>query len=242
MYGTVTRPYYRGKDAEYDIDLVCEYESPSITADTCKTSCGNALNASDRYGSMLKRKEGRRCWTLEYASDGKTDFHIDILPCKHAPVERIQWLVGKGVPVEYAKTAIKITTMTDDGYIWDDSNPKGYKAWMDDVASLYRQEKRALYADSVERVPSQHESKTPVHRVIQILKRHRDIRFDKANMSDVKPISMIITTLVVRVAEANQDKTISTFNLLDMVIRSATQIKTLNEQNMRYGAFEESFT
>ena len=24
LYGTVTRPYFQGKDAEYDIDLVCE--------------------------------------------------------------------------------------------------------------------------------------------------------------------------------------------------------------------------
>jgi len=157
-------------------------------------------------------------------------------------VERIQKLVQKDVPLKYAQTAIMITTKTDNGeYIWDDSNPKGYKAWLDDITSLYEQEKRALVKDSVERVPGQNESKTSVHRVIQILKRHRDVRFDKANKSDIKPISMIITTLAAKVAEKNENKSVSIFELLELVIRSATKVKELSEKNMRYDDFEESF-
>jgi len=78
MYGTVTRPYLQGKDAEYDIDLVCEYKPTPDNAETCKTLCGNALKASERYKKMLKSEEGRRCWTLEYAEVDEVDFHIVI--------------------------------------------------------------------------------------------------------------------------------------------------------------------
>lgn len=240
LYGTVTRPYFKGKDVEYDIDLVCEYEPLPDTADKCKNSCGDALKASEIYEKLLKDKEGRRCWTLEYAKIDEINFHIDILPSKHVEEERIQEIIENGVAMQYAQTAIMITTKTDDGYKWDESNPKGYKAWLDDITSVYMQEKRALFEASVERVPGQYESKTAVHRVIQILKRHRDIRFDKANMNDIKPISMIITTLAARVAEANTDKSISTFELLKIVIKSADRIKALNEQQ-RFDAFEKTF-
>jgi len=242
MYGTVTRPYYKGKDAEYDIDLVCKYEPLPDSAVACKTICGNALKSSKRYLGMLKRKEGRRCWTLEYSEIDDVDFHIDILPSKHAPRECIQELVEKGVPIKYAKFALKITTKKDDGsYRWDDSNPKGYKAWLDDVTSLYIRDERMICKDSVESVPNHTERKTQVHRVIQILKRHRDVRFDHAEMSDIKPISMIITTLVTKVAERNPNKSISVFDLLQMVISSFETVKTLCESYMRYDAFEESF-
>ena len=241
-YRTVTRPYRQGKDAEYDIDLVCEYKPAPDDPETCKTLCGNALEASERYKKMLKDEEGRKTWTLEYAEVDEVDFHIDILPSKHATAERIQRLMQQDVPMKYAQTAIMITTKKEDGrYIWDDSNPKGYKAWLDDITSLYKQEERIIHKDSVERVPGQNESKTSVHRVIQILKRHRDVRFDKANKSDIKPISMIITTLAAKVAEANENKSVSIFELLELVIRSAAKVKELSEKNMRYDDFEESF-
>jgi len=241
LYGTVIRPYFQGKDAEYDIDLVCEFIPSPDTAEACKTLVGNALKASERYKKMLKDEEGRRCWTLEYAKTGEADFHMDILPSKPASADRIKKLTDQGVPIEYANTAIQITTKIVDGYKWDYSNPKGFKAWLDDVTILYMKEIRVMHEDSVESVPSQYESQTPVHRVIQILKRHRDIRFDTAGLNDIKPMSMIITTLVTRVAEANTNKSVSVFELLEMVIRSADKVKTLSEQNMRYDAFEESF-
>jgi hypothetical protein len=67
------------------------------------------------------------------------------------------------------------------------------------------QEKRAAYAQkhamSIEDVP-EYEVKTPLQRVVQLLKRHRDIHFqdDLAN----RPVSIIITTLAAQ-AYANQE-------------------------------------
>ena len=58
---------------------------------------------------------------------------LDISDSDYNKAECIQRLIDKGVPEKYAQTTIKITTKTDAGYIWDDSNPKGFKAWMDDV-------------------------------------------------------------------------------------------------------------
>ena len=45
IYGTVTRPYLKGQDAGYDIDLVYEYDADS--AESCKNLVGEAIKNSD---------------------------------------------------------------------------------------------------------------------------------------------------------------------------------------------------
>lgn len=81
---------------------------------------------------------------------------------------------------------------------WPCSNPKGYAEWFRScmkkrVAAI----RRSLTRRQIDNVPD-YRIKTPIQRAIQILKRHRDIWFDK-NQSDydekAKPISIIITTL-----------------------------------------------
>jgi hypothetical protein len=49
-------------------------------------------------------KEGRRCWTLNYADGAK--FHMDILP---AIPDDYSWLIQLGVPDDFAQHAICIT-------------------------------------------------------------------------------------------------------------------------------------
>ena len=120
----------------------------------------------------------------------------------------------EGVPAKYAKTAIKITTKTDTGYIWDDSNPKGFKAWMDDVVSPYSIKNWKYMKTQLKAYPVKPKGK---------------LRF------------MIITTLVVRVEEENPNKSATTMDLLEMVIRSGSDVKALNEQNARFDAFEKMF-
>ena len=108
------------------------------------------------------------------------------------------------------------------------NNPKGYRNWFTrsngPYAALNRDEVRktifaqntSLY-NSVEDVPSDLE-RSPVQRVIQILKYHRNVYYSKLpGGKDLKPISAIIGTLVAQIAE-KQSPTTGTFDLLQCVL------------------------
>lgn len=78
---------------------------------------------------------------------------------------------------------------------WKPSNPEGYAKWFRSRMAAQYMKKKAALAEaaykSIDEIPD-YAVKTPLQRVIQLLKRHRDIQFgDEEN----KPISMIITTL-----------------------------------------------
>ena len=205
--GTVVRPLKNGKEADFDVDLVCELQGnkDALAASDVKTQVGDQLKAEATYAKMLD-KEGRRCWKLQYAHKDGIGFHMDILPCVPEEDGGQRLLGSAGVSWQYAQYAIAITDKDEDRspeYKWDPSNPKGYAGWFEDrnrapfVSDVARQKEllyernRSIYA-SVEQVPDQL-VRTPLQRAIQILKRHRDIRFkdDPEN----KPISIIITTL-----------------------------------------------
>ncbi len=192
--GTVVRPIKNGEEADYDIDLVSELalEQSKTNPKTVKHLIGNRLKEHGTYKPMLD-KEGKRCWTIEYAEEDEIGFHVDVLPA--IPKDN-------GIP-----HAIHITDKDKDTdqYDWNPSNPKGYAEWFDQIKQhvyiivekgqreLLQKNFSEIYA-KVEDVPKQL-IKTPLQRVIQLLKRHRDIRFSgKSNRKD-KPISMIITTL-----------------------------------------------
>ena len=153
---------------------------------------GDRLKANQTYAAMLD-EEGRRCWTLNYADSAM--FHMDILP---AIPDDYGWLLGLGVPIEFARNALCITdkkrwNIDPD---WPRSNPKGYALWFREQMKVIFESRREYVAEqlraNIEDVPD-YKVKTPLQRAIQILKRHRDIMFE--NDYDDKPISIIITTL-----------------------------------------------
>ena len=207
--GTVVRPLRDGKETDYDIDLVCRlaFAKENIAAEKIKHLVGRRLMENGRYKPMLD-KEGKRCWTLNYAEADGVGFHMDILPAAYEKAEFINALMRSGVPEHLAIQTIAITRKEQGEYDWLSSNPAGYAQWFDGVkqAAFERIAKRekqrilenteAIYA-SVDDVPDQR-VRTPLQRAIQILKRHRDMRFAGHPLEDSKPISMIITTLAAR--------------------------------------------
>ena len=115
--GTVVRPYRGDEDGDFDIDQVCELSIPRTNRnpELLKRDIGDRLKDNADYQRMLD-DEGKRCWTLEYASeDGRPGFHLDILPS--LPSE-------KGNQFQ-----IDITDKQNDTYLWSPSNPKGYYYW-----------------------------------------------------------------------------------------------------------------
>ena len=206
LLGTVIRPV--GDADQFDIDLVCKLiaRKDEFTMESLKKTIGVEIVGYARAHNLKKVPEdGRRCWTLEYSDSA--NFHMDVLPALPDEATYRQ-LLERGGHMELAnnqdirREAIAITdkkhlnfrVYSDD---WPVSNPKGYAVWFktrqaEIVYELKRSimEQELIYA-SIDDVPD-HKMKTPLQRVIQLLKRHRDTTFEG---DDDKPISIIITTL-----------------------------------------------
>ena len=201
--GTVVRPIRHGIEASYDIDLVCEM--PLIkhltTPHAVKHMVGHRLRHHETYRRLLD-PEGRRCWTLEYAEQDGVGFHLDVLPAVPD---------GNGLQT----TALAITDKADAGYSWSASDPRGYGDWFDgkNAAAFARvvvEQKRtiqlraSLVFASIDDVPDQL-VRTPLQRSIQLMKRNRDLHFNRSETIDYAPISIIITTLAAHLYAGEPD-------------------------------------
>lgn len=210
QHGTVIKPLKGSKKIGYDIDLVCQLSIPkhATTPGNIKEIVGQRLEEHETYKRILD-EEGRRCWTLEYAESDGVGFHLDILPSVDESAEVIQRLKGYTHHPELIDSAIAITNkISDKNYSWSTSNPRGYSEWFKSINSpvfqviaprarqMLMEGNRLLFA-SVDQVPDQL-LRTPLQQAIQLMKRHRDIRFSGHKAEDFKPISMIITTLAAR--------------------------------------------
>lgn len=199
MLGTMVQPIL--EDDELDIDLVCQLSDKAAhwTQSDLKGLVGQQLRSHGTYRDMIKDPEGRRCWTLQYADSAK--FHLDILPCIVDSGYRI--LLEKAFSqeelIEADRLALRITDMETDNYDternhlqWLKSNPFGYSRWFFQRASngLYKR-----LTESIQPVPEFTEERGTLQRVVQILKRHRDILFGN---DEHRPISIIITTLAAK--------------------------------------------
>ena len=206
--GTAIRPL--NETEEYDLDLVCKLRT-GITKDTysqeaLKRLVGKELEAyRTARGIQEKLTPKHRCWRLEYHDD--LSFHMDIVPCIPAGEKQRQTIEASmrrfGLEESLSGTASRTTvSITDDRHAdysvvcgdWNISNPEGYALWFEYRMNPSRR-KILLAKAQVDEVPL-FQRKTPLQRAIQLLKRHRDQRF-KDN-EEVKPISIIITTLAAR--------------------------------------------
>lgn len=132
-----------------------------------------------------------RCWSQRggaaghrsYSEQDGVGFHLDTLPCVPNPI------VSERVSPKYGNRAIGITDLVenDKQYHWGHSNPNGFADWFIDrqraafnrIAALRKQElvrRNPTVFASVADVPDQL-VRTPLQRAVQILKRHRDVRF-----------------------------------------------------------------
>lgn len=186
--GTAVKPLGTG---DYDVDAVCLLEMPpaGLNQQQLKAMVGDRLKANNTYKRLLE-PEGRRCWTLKYADASR--FHLDVLPA----------IPHRGLDHQ---EAIHITDNQEPPTFWGDSNPKGYQLWFKDRMKVVFARQRELAAmaktASVEDIP-EYEVRTPLQRLIQILKRHRDLHYGK---DEDKPISIIITTLAARAYDNEPD-------------------------------------
>ncbi|MGB7281871.1 MAG: nucleotidyltransferase [Candidatus Acidiferrum sp.] len=173
--GTTVKPF--GRD-EYDLDFVCEFrfavnklQSPLQLLKLLEAR----LREHELYRSILEMKN--RCVRLNYANE----FHLDILPACPDPS-----VGGSCLFVPDRKSQA-----------WKHSNPKGYADWFEarcEMGLKLLMESRRLM-EKAEPIPPQEaaEEKAILKRVVQLLKRWRDVRFQRE--PKLAPISMVLTTL-----------------------------------------------
>jgi hypothetical protein len=207
--GTVIRPL-RGE--EYDIDAVVELAGPQDrwTPAELKAVVGDRLQSHEIYRGMLE-PEGRRCWTLQYASKGDSHgFHLDLLPS-------VRSSASEGQPAR-ASTPIAITNRVAPGVVeWGESNPKGYASWFRERMKTEFERQRRLLMEKrakahIEDVPD-YEVRTPLQYIVQLLKRHRDVLFRDG--AEHAPISVIITTLAAHAYEGETSLEGALFGILE---------------------------
>ena len=214
IIGTTIQPIDPNDDI--DLDVVCEFKrKPENWAQYhLKNAVGNRLKESDRYREMLD-EEGRRCWTLNYrenAESANQRYHMDILPALISSGYAI--ILEKAMSADsyedFDQLRLSITDKEESGYdtevrseFWKQSNPYGYAIWFMNIAKTIKGMKKRTFSlnEAVKPVPEYQEARLPLQKVVQLLKRHRDIYFTHEQDEDVKkqkPISCIITTLAAR--------------------------------------------
>lgn len=241
MLGTIIRPI--NDEDDIDIDLVCKLNGkPSHwTQKHLKEAIGDRIKEHSVYKEMLEDKDGgRRCWTLEYSDEA--NYHLDVLPSisdKNFTV-LLNETFNNYQHLDTNELAIRITdnedifypVMTDTKW-WMKSNPFGYAKWFFQRA-IYSSKRMFALSESVDPVRSFQKEKMPLQRVIQLLKRHRDIMFSSDEYdSENKPISIIITTLASRVYDKNE-------NIVEAYINIVSKMRSFIEtkRNPKTGEYE----
>lgn len=257
--GTVVRPFKNDKDQEYDIDMICEIEEEKqkTSAENVRKDVRSGLYSYEAYLDE-PIEEFDRCFTLHYTEKNGIGFNMDLVSSVHEDNDSIYALMYKGIENEFAQQAIAITEAKENKtvVVWHPSNPAGYKLWFDRINKPFRDYasaserrrvmKRAgtMYA-SVEKVPSLLE-RSALQRVIQVLKRHRDVYYSRINNGKKeedqlrKPISAIITTLTAKIAQrARADMAV--YDLLQFVVQGiATHSGLLEESYISYATLNKS--
>lgn len=226
--GTVIKPWKR---EDYDLDLGCKLQT-DISTFTHSQEALKQLVGADLEAYRIERaiheklEERHRCWRLNYKDAVK--FHMDAVPSIPHSENTRQLLLEKMVKAgtlevlarNVADQALAITDNRHPRYRqisqdWNISNPEGYAKWFESQMRQARVllESRASMEKvaSIDQLPA-YRWKTPLQRVIQILKRHRDVMFEKNQ--DGKPISIIITTLAAKAYTGESDLQSALQNIL----------------------------
>lgn len=219
-----TAIYPIDENEPYDLDLACELHEgvtkSLYTQQLLKSQMGKEIEAYRlAKGIEAPKEEKHRCWRLNYADE--LSFHMDIVPCIPAD-ELKRKLIFDSMKIlgesEFVADAVsKLTvSITDDRHPqytqicdeWLISNPEGYAKWfefrMKQAEKLLNERVMLFKAADIDELPI-FMWKTPLQRCVQILKRHRDQMFKDKYKIDLKPASVIITTLAARAYNGEVD-------------------------------------
>ena len=213
---TTVKPF--GRD-EFDLDIAIHLkaELSSHTPQRIYTELKRRLQEHDTYKAMLEPKS--RCLRLNYTGD----FHMDILP----GVQEHHWDENKLMVPDHDLGG------------WVSSNPRGYANWFLDTTNKVEMSliEKALRA---EKIPADdYEQKKPLQRAVQLIKRYRDIYFQK---DDTYKTSSIILTTIAGQFYTGQESIFDTVEHIVTTLQSkiagiSSRIKIVNPVNA-----DEDFT
>jgi len=204
--------------SEFDLDITIQlkHDTPH-TPQRIYSELKRRLEESDLYAPKVELKN--RCIRLNYAGD----YHMDILP---------------GIQ-ENAFDINRIKVPDRELGQWVSSNPRGYANWFLEKANLVRESilEKAVRAENLP--ADKFRYKKPLQRAVQLIKRFRDIYFQK---DDTYKTSSIILTTIAGQFYLGED---SIFNTVDNIISTIRlkvnepfgRLKVLNPVNQ-----EEDFT
>ncbi|GAB5552856.1 MAG: nucleotidyltransferase [Saprospiraceae bacterium] len=210
-----------GKD-EFDLDIVLHFKNDNIVHSPSKiyAELKRVLESHKTYDKMLEPKS--RVLRLNYAGD----FHMDIMTGIQANV--------------YDENKIKVPDRKLGK--WVSSNPRGYADWFIDKSNLVELSllEKTLKAEKIG--ADNFDNKKPLQRAVQLIKRYRDIYFEKNTTvyKEYKTRSIILTTIAGQLYQGEE----SIFNTIDNIITKIytqfslpRRIKVFNPVNS-----EEDFT
>lgn len=200
--GTTVKPL---QGDEFDLDIVLHIKKgySQFTPMEIYNALVKKLESDGRYSHMVQKK--RRCVRLKYAGD----FHMDILP-------------GCMLVITDEKNI-----MVPDRELrgWTISNPKGYAEWFLNVANLsktpelenYYRTLFELKAEVQELPEDDFFKKKPLQRGTQLIKRYRDIYFEK--IPQYATSSIILTTIAAHFYKGEN----SIFETIDSILSRIQQ-------------------
>lgn len=208
IIGTAVRPI--DPKLDMDLDIVCELEdkAPEWVQKNLKEIVGDQIKKHKGLNDLCD-EEKRRCWTLLYRQNSESQrYHMDILPAvsdKNWDQKLSVFLANLNNLDNVEDVAIRITDNELKNYEtdrniqnWYLSNPFGYAKWfMNKAVNVQGLSESKMFSlnEAVQPMPKYQTNKYPLQRVVQILKRHRDMMFSD---DDERPISVIITTLAAK--------------------------------------------
>jgi hypothetical protein len=188
---------------EFDLDIVLHILGKNYMENnpmTVYNELKRRLRESEKYDPMIELKT--RCVRLNYSGD----FHMDILPGCQQNLSDSNIIM---IPDRELKE-------------WLTSNPRGYGDWFLRKAESVKQTLLEK-AYAAEKIPiDEFASKKPLQRAVQIIKRYRDLHFEKSK--DYITPSIVLTTIAGEYYNGED----SIFNTIDSIVSQIYQKINLN--------------
>lgn len=204
-----TKTLIRSPDSsKFDIDAVC-------CVDLSMVEVSEPMDFYDKIGAALEGwgpEKKKRCWKIDF--QGRR-YYIEFTPS--TPLDKVPISFAGSITFSpgsrYRDTALAVVDTPTRS--WKTSNPEGFSSWVSDQSSrpllvfLIEKSMRDAYsAENISPVPEQNVKLSDTLRVaIRLLKRHRDMSVRRNHIEpDLKPISVIIVTLLTQCYEGLADR------------------------------------
>lgn len=204
-----TKTLIRSPDnSKFDIDAVCCVDLSMIEID-------DPMDFYQKIGAALDEwdpEPRKRCWKVDYPG---RRYYIEFTPS--TPLDKITQSVTGHIAFSpssrYRETALAVVDTPSKQ--WKTSNPEGFSSWVSDQSSrpllrwlVEKSLSQNYRADNVTPVPEQEVEISDTLRIaIRLLKRHRDMAVERNLIEpDLKPISIIIVTLLTQCYEGLADQ------------------------------------